>query len=92
MLLLQLKLKLGETILPWLSCNQTDYFENSLKTKSLVPWAIWTATPPVRRKKKRNFGGNISLCSLPGKAFLEKGPPVKAVNDSTASRKINSVW
>lgn len=62
-MLLQLKLKLGETILPWLSCNQTDYFENSLKTKSLVPWAIWTATPPVRRKKKKEISEGTSPCA-----------------------------
>lgn len=29
---------------------------------------------------------------ITGKAFLEKGPPDKLANGSSASRKINSVW
>lgn len=67
--LLQLKLKWVETTLLWLSHNQTDCFENLFKNKSSVPWAIWTPTPTVRRKE-RNLGGNVSLCSLPALELL----------------------
>lgn len=66
--LLQLKLKLAEPTLQ-LSCNQTGCFENLLKNKSLVPWAIWTPAPMVKRKE-RNLGRNISLCSLPALELL----------------------
>lgn len=65
----QLKLKRGKTTLLWLSHNQTDCFDNFFKNKSSVPWAIWTPTPTVRRKE-RNLGGNVSLCSLPALELL----------------------